>query len=305
MRITRSATGAGTDKAMETRWLHVTSENFAALREASEGVCVIPIGAVEKHGLHLPLGTDAFISESVVFEASKLEPFCVFPTFTVGDMYGKYPSMPDGTVTLSVETEIMLLDELCAQISRNGFKKILIFNGHGGNCPWLNTFLRRLGNKKHDYVAATYFTWECAPHGLAKYLEEHGAGSIPELTPDDERYLLECRRNKMLVGHACMGESAPILAIYPEDVHFERFGVEDGHSTHAADRLNKAGITVMDGGWGYDYPNFYCADDHPDCTETIGKAARRFQAERFANAVRVFKEDNLLTDNLERINKDW
>ena len=281
---------------METRWLRVTSENFRALREASGGVCVIPVGAVEKHGLHLPLGTDALISEGVVYEASKLETFCVFPTFVFGDMYGKFPSMPDGTVTLSVETEMRLLGELCAQISKNGFKKILIFNGHGGNGPWLSSFIRGLGERKRDYVVASYFTYETAPHDLARYLEAHGPGSIPELTPDDESYLLECRKNRMLVGHACMGESAPILALYPEDVHFERFGVEDGHSTRAADHLRRAGITVMDDGWGFDYPNFYCADDHPGCTGSIGRASVRFQAERFAAAVRVMKEDTVLIE---------
>ncbi|MBQ9545529.1 MAG: creatininase family protein [Clostridia bacterium] len=290
---------------METRWLHVTSENFASLREASRGVCVIPVGAVEKHGLHLPLGTDALISEGVVYEASKLEEFCVFPTFVFGDMYGKFPSMPDGTVTLSVELEMRLLEELCEQISKNGFKKILIFNGHGGNGPWLATFLRRLGNRKRDYVAATYFTWECAPHELAKYLLENGPGSIPELTPEDEKYLLECHEKKMLVGHACMGESAPMLALFPEDVHFERFGIEDGHSTHAADHLNKAGIKTMDGGWELDYPNFYCADDHPGCTVSIGRAALRFQAERFAAAVKVLKDDDFLLAENERRNAGW
>ena len=43
---------------METRWLYTTSENFPALVEASKEVCVVPLGCVEKHGLHLPLGTD-------------------------------------------------------------------------------------------------------------------------------------------------------------------------------------------------------------------------------------------------------
>ena len=43
---------------METRWLYTTSENFPALVEASAKTCVIPMGCVEKHGLHLPLGTE-------------------------------------------------------------------------------------------------------------------------------------------------------------------------------------------------------------------------------------------------------
>ena len=43
---------------METRWMYHTSGSFAELREASKGTCLIPMGCVEKHGLHMALGTD-------------------------------------------------------------------------------------------------------------------------------------------------------------------------------------------------------------------------------------------------------
>lgn len=43
---------------METRWAYTTSENFTSLIDESKGVCVIPMGCLEKHGTHLPVGTD-------------------------------------------------------------------------------------------------------------------------------------------------------------------------------------------------------------------------------------------------------
>lgn len=290
---------------METRWMHVTSENFKDLREASDGVCVIPMGCIEKHGLHLPLGTDVFEASGVAYEASKLEPFCVFPDFIFGDVAGNYPSMPAGSVTLTVETEMLVLDELCSQISRNGFKKILILNGHGGNGPWLNTFLRRLGNKKRDYVLAYYMLQLPALKTLGEYLVNNGSGSIPELTLSDEKYLIEAYKNKMRGGHACLGETAFLMAMYPEDVRLDRLGIEDGQNKHISDKFKEAGITVADGGWGFDFPNAYCGDDPVGCTETIGKAALRFEAERFANAVRVYKEDTLLIEDNEKRNRGW
>ena len=132
---------------METRWLYTTSENFPALVEKSAKTCIIPMGCVEKHGLHLPLGTDCIHSSFIAHEASKLETVCVFPDFTFGDVPGG-PALPAGSISVPVEMEMALLEQLCDQIGRNGFEKIIIFNGHGGNNPWLNTFLRNLMNKK-------------------------------------------------------------------------------------------------------------------------------------------------------------
>ena len=50
---------------METRWMYKTSYNFAALREESQNVCVIPMGCIEKHGLHMPVGCDIITASSI------------------------------------------------------------------------------------------------------------------------------------------------------------------------------------------------------------------------------------------------
>ena len=78
---------------METRWLYTTSEDFAALRDAAERVCVIPMGCIEKHGLHLPLGTDIVKGSYIAHRASQLETVCIFPDFTFGDV-PRYKSLP-------------------------------------------------------------------------------------------------------------------------------------------------------------------------------------------------------------------
>ena len=106
---------------IETRWLYVTSEEFPSLVEASKGVCVIPLGCVEKHGLHLPLGADILQASYVAKMASELETVCVFPDFTFGDVACNAPVkpngfMPAGSITLSVETEMLLLEEPSACI---------------------------------------------------------------------------------------------------------------------------------------------------------------------------------------------
>ena len=296
---------------METRWLYRTSGDFAALREESRGVCVIPMGCIEKHGLHLALGTDIILASEIAYRASKLETFCVFPDFTFGDLPNNFPieaeggSMSEGNVTLRLETEMTLLLELCRQISRNGYKKILVYNGHGGNTSWLNAFMRKLGNVKRDFVMGVASLGLVVPHDMARYLIEHGTGSIPELTPEDEEILLRQRSEGMLSGHAGMGECALMMGVEPSAVHFDMLGKESGKPTGRAGKLRKAGIHLADEGWDINVPNAYYGDDPYGCTETIGRAAIRIETEKLARAVRAFKEDDYLLDHLKKMQKGW
>lgn len=276
---------------METRWLHVTSETLPVLREASKKVCVIPMGCVEKHSLHLPLGTDVFLASHIAYMASQLETATVFPDFTFGDCNSNSPTIACGTITIPLELQMDLLENLCEQIARWGYEKIIVFNGHGGNNSWLDAFSRKLCFKKRNFVFAKYMIGLPAPKVLGNYLMEHGSGSIPELTLEDEELLIRYTQEKMKVGHACMGETAFMMGIAPETVHMERLGIESGLSRNLTKKYADAGIQIRDWGWSIDYPNDYCGHDPIGCNERIGKAALRFEAERFANALRVLKED--------------
>ena len=189
---------------METRWIYKTSSNFAELRELSKDVCVIPMGCVEKHGLHMALGCDIIMASNIAYMASQLETFCVFPDFTFGDLPCNAPieaeggTMSEGNITIPVEMELQFLETICAQISRNGYKKILIYNCHGGNTTLLNTFQRMLNNKKRDFVVGVVGVELHAPHNMARMIEKNGSGSIPELTKEDEELLLKLHKENML-----------------------------------------------------------------------------------------------------------
>ena len=285
---------------METRWLYHTSETFPQLVEESKGVCLIPMGCVEKHGLHLPLGTDCFEAEETAYRASQLETACVFPTFTFGDYSIAGPITPEGftppgTITIPVETEMLLLEQLCEQICRNGMRKILILNGHGGNVTWLSTFLRKMYNKKHDFVVTTTNAGRLSPDKLVEILQEKGSGSIPELTPADEQVLLDFQNEGKSNGHAGFNETSYILGIAPETVHLDRLGIESGLPTHLTDHWRQAGVQIVDSGWSIEYPNNYSGHDPIGCNERIGKASVHVQANRLARAIKVLKKDeNLL-----------
>lgn len=290
---------------METRWLYRTANDLCELREEAKGVCVLPIGCVEKHGLHLPLGQDSLQAEAIAYAASQIEPVCVFPTFTFGDLCGAAPSVPEGTVTLPEETLLLLLEQLCGQISRSGFHKIIIFNCHGGNFPLLALFTRMLANKKRDYIVAVATVTATEPDEIADNLKRNGRGLYPELTTEDEDYIIKFFDEGGTNGHAGFGEVAYMMAIAPEAVHLDRLGIESGASTHKADFLNRAGLRIRDGGWEVDFPNAYDGTDPVGCNERMAKCCFRLASERLAYQIKVLKEENETLKWLEEYQRGW
>jgi creatinine amidohydrolase len=113
------------------KWEDLTAPQFAKAVRDSKGVCILPIGVLEKHGNHLPLGTDFFTGRAVALEAARREKAVVFPPYFFGQIH-EARHVP-GTVALSGRLLLDLLFEVCSEIRRNGFSKILIFNSHGGN----------------------------------------------------------------------------------------------------------------------------------------------------------------------------
>lgn len=279
---------------METRWLYTTSENFIALREAAKDTCLIPMGCAEKHGLHLPLGTDILQASQIAWRASQLETVCVFPDFTFGDLGENTPSMPAGSISLPLETQMLLLEQFCEQIARAGFKKIMIYNGHGGNVSWISAFLRKLENRPHDYILVNVNIKCAVMDRLAKEILQRGLGAFPELTPEDEKLIIECHEKKVRDGHGGYSETAYMMGAYPESVNLERLGIASGKSRNLTGIYKGAGIQIRDHGWGINFPDWLDSDDPIGCNERIGKAALQIEAERLAAAIKVIKEDKNL-----------
>lgn len=198
---------------------------------------------------------------------------------------------PEGTITLPLETIMLLLEQLCDNIARWGYKKILVFNGHGGNKAWLKAFARNINNKNKDYIFAIAHIDLPVPHKMAEILLEKGSGSIPELTKEDEDIILKYHEQNMKLGHGCMSETAYIQGIAPQSVKMDRLGIESGENRGLTTYLRDAGIELRDGGWDIDYPDAYCGDDPIGCNERIGRAAVRLESKRLANTFKVYKED--------------
>ena len=131
------------------RWADVSARDFALAQRsglAAQTVAILPVGAVEQHGLHLPLKVDTALVEGVVDAALPLMaadvPVLVLPTQAIGLSLEHQDYA--GTLSLSPATLLAVWTELGVCVARAGVKKLLIFNAHGGNVSSMDIVARQL-----------------------------------------------------------------------------------------------------------------------------------------------------------------
>ena len=282
------------------KWEYLREEEFKDAIERSGGLCVLPIGCLEKHGQQCPVGTDSLKAMRITEEAAELEDVMVFPVgMWLGDVSGActienpVEKGKAGFIALKTETILIVLEELCDEIARNGFRKILILNGHGGNKPILNVFLRRQGCAKRNYatmVASVRSRVTYDPVAFYQHMLEHRS-EYPVLTDDDMEVLKTwAEKGTWGGGHADFTETASVMGYYPELIALDRLEAEDGTSTHKADYLQDAGIAVV-GGWGVNFPNDIDGFPSYGVTQSIGQAFNTFCARELAKTFKMLKND--------------
>ena len=282
-------------------WENLKSQEFAEAVKTSAGVCVIPIGATEKHGLHLPVGMDSIMVQEVARLAAEAEPVVVFPTFWFGEVNNLQPK--PGAICLSTKLQLNYLEELCREIGRNGFKKILFLNGHGGNPPILQTLSCILREKKLDYVVAGVNAYHTGVKALRDAVRENPE-AFPYLLPEDVQTLESYFDSPKEEGHADFEETLALLGIRPETVDVRRMDQEKGLNTHRMDHLQNVGIYASQF-WFANHPNHHAATFHPGANERLGKAMLQIRVADVAHIFKVFKEDTELLKHNEEWNNNW
>jgi creatinine amidohydrolase len=169
---------------------------------AGESLAVMPIGATEQHGPHLPSGTDMFAVESVAraaaARASGEIPVIVTPTLPFGSSHHHF--IFGATLSLSTGTYYRVLCELVESLITDGFTRIFLVNGHGGNHELAELAARDMALRHPARVAAASY-WTAAWSELAA---------------------IGAHRGRRLPGHAGDFETSLVLALRPELVAAER-----------------------------------------------------------------------------------
>ena len=192
-------------------WENLREEEFENAIAESKGLCIVPVGCLEKHGQHLPVGTDVIHITEIAKRVSEKEPVCIFPTMYFGEKTGAGEFR--GTVIFSQELRQQILKETCSEIARNGFKKILLYNGHGGNVDMLSAFSRSVLYEKTDYMVYTYSLG--SDFATPKKLLQK---NYPYLTKEDKEVLKKYNEDKKRYGHACFIETGWVYGVRPETV---------------------------------------------------------------------------------------
>lgn len=129
------ADGAGEGQSGESPWWQDLTPQRIARCAARDGVALLPLAAIEQHGEHLPLSTDLDIANGLVAAALPRVradvPVCVLPPLAVG-LSLEHTGFA-GTLSLSPETALAVLGELGDSVARAGFRRLVLFNSHGGN----------------------------------------------------------------------------------------------------------------------------------------------------------------------------
>jgi creatinine amidohydrolase len=185
------------------RFEELSSPQVAAL-DRDGTVLVLPLGSVEQHGHHMPLGTDTLLAHSLALAAAERMPGTVAvlppPWYGFSPHHMRFP----GSVTLRAETLIALASDIVDSVVGHGFRRVLIVNGHGGNGGALDLLAATLGHRHHGrarIAGLTYF--QLAREAIAP-LRATPAGGM---------------------GHACEFETAMMLHLRPDLVALDRAAV--------------------------------------------------------------------------------
>jgi len=180
------------------------SQDYVTIGSAAEEkIVILPLGAIEQHGPHLAVSTDTDIVSLVAMAAEEKmsDKVVLCPTLTFGSSHHHLSF--GGTMSLSPALYTQMIVELVSSLLQNGFRKVVLLNGHGGNITPVKQALAILSGSYDTYlrpniVLATY--WELAGSIFA--------GAAPMESP--------------ALSHACEYETSLMLHLFPEKVHMEK-----------------------------------------------------------------------------------
>jgi creatinine amidohydrolase len=248
--------------SLPTRWEELTADDFRAGIERAKGTCLLPFGILEKHGPHLPLGTDLLNVRHAALEAARREYAVVFPEYYFGQIFEAMQQ--PGTVAYSASLQMQLLQETVDEMERNGCRKILVVNGHGGNQHLLPYFAQAQLARPRSSVIYVIDDVESPPGGPP-------------------------HKSSVTNWHAGESETAQTMVSRPDLVHMDRATSESGADKH---RLNLPD-SVYTGIWWYArFPNHYSGEGAV-AARPLGEYDMNAWVDGIATAIRAIKADDV------------
>jgi len=245
---------------LSVKWEELTASDFIKAIDQAHNTCVLPFGILEKHGPHMPIGTDLLNVRYASLAAAKKEFAVVFPDYYFGQIFEA--RQEPGTVAYSLDLQLKLLQETVNEMARNGCKKIVIVNGHGGNESLLPLFAQSQLASPRDFAVFVY--------GLPHL---NVPGRPAKRDPNDM--------------HAGATETSHMMVSRPDLLHMDRINQESGADKN---RL-KLPDSLYTGIWWYaKFPDHF-AGDPSTATKELGDFDMNVWINSLAEAFRAVKAD--------------
>jgi creatinine amidohydrolase len=246
---------------LSVKWEELTAEDFRQAIQQSKGTCLLPFGILEKHGPHLPLGTDLLNVRYAALHAAAQEFAVVFPEYYFGQIFEA--KHEPGTVAYSMELQLKLLQETTDEMARNGCKKVVIVNGHGGNEHLLPYFAQAQMASPKDYVVYVLDGERSHPGGPAK-------------------------KSTGIDYHAGEDETSNTLYTHPELTHIDRAKRESGSDQK---RVSLPEFLYTGIWWYARFPEHYSGDGSV-ATKELGEWNVQGWISTIVEAIRTVKADD-------------
>jgi creatinine amidohydrolase len=252
-------------QSLSVHWEELTAPDFVKAIQKSEGTCLLPMGVMEKHGPHLPIGNDLINARYLALHAAQEEYAVVFPPYFVSQIF-EARHQP-GTVAYNAHLLLEFLQATTDEMGRNGCKKIIIVNGHGGNENFLPFFAQSQLQSPHDYIVYVYTRLGAndAPGRPAM----KSAGRSPDM-------------------HAGETETSSTMVSRPDLVHLDRANEQSG----ADQAREKLPDDLYTGIWWYArFPNHYSGDGSVASKE-LGEFDTKFMISDLVKDIKAVKADS-------------
>src|ERR1700680_1622896 len=255
-----SAQASSSQSKLSVHWEELTASDFREGIHRAQGTCLLPFGILEKHGPHLPLGTDLLDVRYAALHAAEQEYAVVFPEYYFGQIFEARHE--PGTVAYSRGLQLQLLQETTDEMARNGCKKVIIVNGHGGNEHLLPFFAQGPLDTPHDYAVYVLDGERSRPGGPPK-------------------------KSSAIDYHAGENETSNVIVSHPDLVHLDRAASESG----ADQKRQNLPEDLYTGIWWYArFPNHYSGDGAA-ATKELGEWNMKNWIDAIVESIRAAKAD--------------
>ena len=250
--------------SLPSRWDELTASDWPRAIEQSARTCILPIGILEKHGPHVPIGSDLIKVREWAARATQKEYAVVFPDYFYGQI--NEARQQPGTFALPERVVWDMIEATCDEIARNGFNKIVIINGHGGNPDFLRYFIQTRLEKRRNY--AVFFFQPSSDSAFSTQMAK-----LHQSDPKND-------------AHAGERETSELLYLRPDLVKMDSAANESG--------ANQKRLLIPDmytAIWWYaNYPNHY-AGEGAKATRQLGELVTEHTITSLVRALKAVKAD--------------